>query len=161
MNKIVFDFERWTTPEYEAFRLATLSGERETANTLLSKLIVEWDHPTLAPNDPESFNKLSLRDIGQVIRTVNERGNAMLQGKDLDVSGFKLDATGWNWGDFNDYGQAVSKYNLEAMKGLLSKVITEWPFPFPVDEMETLNFEQFCRLNFAVQSAVKDAMQGE
>lgn len=160
MEKIIFDFENWSVQDFEAFRLATVTGQREDANKLLSKLITEWDHPTLAPNDPLSYDELSLRDIGQIIRLVSQKGQELLVSTEV-IPGFQIDATKWNWKQFSRYTEAVSKNDVPAMKELLIIAVEEWPFNFSVSGMEELNFEQFCRLNAAVQKAVKDAMQGD
>ncbi len=162
MDKILLDFENWTVVEYETFRLATLTGDSDKASELLAKVITGWDNPDLDPHDSETYKTLSLRDIGRVIKTVNELGNQMLQSAEPG-DGFEVDVTGWNYKQFTDYGKAVSESNYSKMFDLLQKIIRKWPFKEELSKaaLENINFEYYCRLNSAVAIAVKEAMQGE
>ena len=159
MDQIILDFENWSVQEYDQFRIATLSGDSETASVLLAKLITGWDNPG-NPSDPKSFKTLSLPDIGRVIRRVNELANQMLQSQNVP-DGYEFDLV-WNYEEFTDYTKAVSSMEYPRMFELLQMVFKSWPLKeeLSVSALEHLSFEHYCNLNAAVSKAVKEAMQG-
>lgn len=162
MEKLVLDFENWLVQDYEAFTLASLTGDAVTVGEKLSKLVVSWDIEKASPSDPESYGKLSLRDIGRVMKTVNETARKMLYEGAPGYEGFDFDMLGWNFNEFTAFSQAVSKNDYKVMFELLQKVLTAWPFDLKFEEksLPLLNYEQYCKLNVAIKNAVQDALQG-
>lgn len=161
MDKLRLDFANWSVKDYEAFTLASLTGDAVTVADKLSKLILAWDIEDATPTDPASYGKLSLRNIGRVLKAVSDTATKMLYEGEV-IAGFEFDVTGWNFTEFTDYARAVSNNDIVTMYALLSKVLIEWPFSvkFDVEGLSNLNYEQYCQLNNAVKRVVTEALQG-
>jgi hypothetical protein len=160
-ESLVLDFAKWSVADYEAFTLASLTGDAVTVADKLTKLIISWDIQTASPSDPTAYGLLSLRDIGRILKAVNETARKMLY-EGESGPGFEIDITGWNYSAFTDYSKAVSVNDYDTMFDYLKKVLKAWPFSskFERKALELLNYEQYCQLNNAIKDAVKDALQG-